>query len=457
MLRLALLLGALLVAAVLAAAVPASALAAPNQVTTFEAPGELLDDRQRDRTLDEIRAFGVTHVRALVIWQYFAPAPEASRRPRFDPRDPESYGPENWGRLDRLFASAQARGMTVQLTLTGPVPRWATRARRDRVTDPDPEAFEAFAEAVGRRYGPQVATWSIWNEPNHPDFLRPQYRQGQPVSPRLYRKLFLAGRRGLERSGNGEDTLLFGETAPAGNANLVAPVAFLRGTLCLDERYRRARGCGRLEADGYAHHAYTKRSGPSYRPEDADDVTIGVLSRLTGALDRAARAGALPRGLGLHLTEFGIQSVPDRTIGVSLAQQAEFLAIAERLAYSNPRVRSFSQYLLRDDRELERFQTGLRTATGVLKPAYAAFRLPLTATDYGRSAVLWGRVRPAGTRTTVTLQARRGRAWRTVDTVATNSFGVFGARVAHRKGQRYRVRWAAPDGTRYTGATVRAY
>ena len=84
-------------------------------------------------------------------------------------------------------------------------------------------------------------------------------------------------------------------------------------------------------------------------------MTIGVLSRLTRALDRATRAGAFTRRskMPLWLTEFGIQSTPDRYFGVSLAKQVEYRAIAERMAWSNPRVRAFSQYLLRDDRPIE--------------------------------------------------------------------------------------------------------
>ena len=36
-------------------------------------------------------------------------------------------------------------------------------------------------------------------------------------------------------------------------------------------------------------------------------------------------------------------------MGVSLAKQAEFAAISEQIAWNNPRVVSFDQYLLRDD------------------------------------------------------------------------------------------------------------
>jgi hypothetical protein len=455
---------ALLLTALLLLAAPASASAAPDQVMTFEAPRELLDDDDRERTLDEIRALGVTRVRALVYWRDYAPGADSSRRPDFDADDPAAYGAA-WGKLDRLFTAAAARQISVQLTLTGPVPRWATRGRRDQLTEPDARAFQDFAEAVGRRYGAQVALWSIWNEPNQPQFLRPQYRAGRPASPRIYRRLFLAGRRGLAASGNGDDDILLGETSPIGNARrVVEPLAFLRGTLCLDDRYRRARGCGRLDVNGYALHPYTKRAGPTFRPPDRDDVTIGALDRLTRALDRAARAGALPAGLGLHLTEFGIQSFPD-PLAVSLSRQAEYIAISERIAFLNPRVRAFSQYLLRDDepREGSRsqryggFESGLRRSNGRPKPSYSGFRLPLVATNYGRWDVLWGRVRPAAARTSVTVQARRGRSWRNVGRVTTNAAAVWGTRVRHTDGRSYRVRWTAPNGTTYSGPAIRPY
>ena len=87
-------------------------------------------------------------------------------------------------------------------------------------------------------------------------------------SPRIYRNLFLAGQRGLAASGNGADTLLFGETAPRGTPRVVAPLAFLRGALCLDKSYKRKGKCARIKAGGYAHHAYTTRVGPRFRPPD---------------------------------------------------------------------------------------------------------------------------------------------------------------------------------------------
>ena len=109
--------------------------------------------------------------------------------------------------------------------------------------------------------------WSIWNEPNQPQFLKPQYRNGKPYSPKLYRKLYRAAYAGLRSTpANAKDTILIGETSPRGNANVVRPLAFLRGMLCLDSKWRKSKSCGALEADGYAHHAYTTSAGPRFKP-----------------------------------------------------------------------------------------------------------------------------------------------------------------------------------------------
>ncbi len=455
---------ALLCALIVLALAPASASASPTQWTSFEAPSELLDDSRRDITLDEIRDFGVTRVRAIVYWRNFAPKPNSRRRPKFDASDPEAYPHGTWDRLDALFQAATARRISVQLTPTGPVPKWATRQRRDQYSEPSPREFQAWVTALGRRYGTRTAVWSIWNEPNHPDFLRPQRRQGNPASPTLYRNLYLAGLRGLRASGNRSDLTLFGETAPRGGQT-VDPIPFIKGALCLNDNFRRVRRCGRLRMDGYAHHAYTTSAGPLFQPPNADEVTFGVIDRIPAALDRSARTGAVRSGVDLYLTEFGIQSYPDRISGVPLAKQAENLAIAERIAYANPRVRSFSQYLMRDDKPRKGtaaqryggFETGLRFHDGRKKPAYDGFRLPLAAADYGSSDVLWGRVRPFARRTRVLIQVSSRRGWRNLRTVDTNAIGVFGSRARHRKGQRYRVQWTSPEGKVFRGPPIRPY
>jgi Cellulase (glycosyl hydrolase family 5) len=445
---------------------PAAASASSRQVMTFEAPRELLDDAQRESTLDTIQSFGVDRVRALVYWNSFTAKHNSKHKPKFDRADPDAYPAETFGRLDRLVDSVTRRGMSIQLTLTGPVPRWATKHRRGHVNTPSAREFGRWAKAIARRFGDRVDLWSIWNEPNHPDFLRPQYKHHKPKSPRIYRRLYKAGEHAIHSvPGGADDTVLFGETAPIGNANLVAPLQFLRKATCLNNHYHRKGHCKRLRIDGYAHHAYTRKEGPTFVHPDRDDVSIGDLSRLVAALDKAARAGVVDKHLPIYLTEFGIQSKPDPIAGVGLKRQAEFLAIAEKMAYANPRVAAFSQYLLRDDQprpgpRIQRysgFETGLEKSNGKHKPSYRGFMLPLAVKRYGSSDVLWGRVRPADGPTEVVIQHKRGKHhWKKLTVVQTSS-DVYGLRADHKRRQRYRVRWTRPDGSRVTGPPIRPY
>ena len=457
----------LTLALVVLLALPAAASASSTQSMTFEAPRELLDPGTRDRTLQEIRAFGVDRVRVLVYWQSYAPAPKSKTRPRFDASDPAAYPAGVWDQLDGLFTAAAARGVAVQLTLTGPVPKWATAKKRDNLTKPSPKEFQAFATAVGRRYGDKVSQWSIWNEPNHPQFLLPQFVKKKAKSPRIYRNLYLAGQRGLAASGNGGDMLLFGETAPRGTPRVVAPLAFLRGALCLNKSYKRKGKCARITRRRLRPPRLHDARRPALPPAGSPTTSRSACCRGSRPRSTApARPGAITRGLGIYLTEFGIQSTPD-PLGVSLTKQAEYLAIAEHMAFVNTRVRSFSQYLLGDDKprkarsRIERyggFESGLRRANGKAKPSYDSFRLPLAAEAYGPSDVMWGRVRPSATKTQVTILAsrRKGKPFKPLRTVQTNSRGVYGLRAKHHDKQRYRVQWTAPDGKVWRGPPIRA-
>src|SRR3712207_1122581 len=87
------------------AALPAAAPASPRQPVAFEAPRELLTDSARERTLDEIRDFGVTDIRQLVYWSEFAPRAKSKRKPRgrFVASNPATYPADTWYPLDALI------------------------------------------------------------------------------------------------------------------------------------------------------------------------------------------------------------------------------------------------------------------------------------------------------------------------------------------------------------------
>jgi hypothetical protein len=437
------------------------ALASHSETDFFEGGSVLLNPKTREGAIAQMRHLGVSALRVELYWEQVAPSPKSASRPHFDATNPGNY---NWGGYDWLLAKAKELHWPVLLTVTGPVPKWATSTHKDTVTLPDDAYFQQFMTAVARHYSSEVSLYAIWNEPNHPDYLMPQFVHGVPESPRIYRGLFQAGYAGLQSAGIAKPKVLMGETAPAGTPRVVSPLAFLRGALCLNSHYKMAGSCSMLPAYGYGHHAYTQAAGPFYVPPK-EDVMIGVLSRLTSALDLAARAHAIKPHMMVYLTEYGVQSKPNRFEGVSVAKQAEYDAISERIAWSNPRVAAFSQYLLRDDPtggkpggSVIGFQTGLEYVTGQPKPLYSGWPIPLTVTKQGHGVSLWGFVRPAlgPTKLTVMVQLKGSSHYRTLATVNTNSLGYWTLR-SSTVGSHWRVRWVSPTHVRYEGPAIAAF
>jgi hypothetical protein len=325
-----------------------------------------------------------------------------------------------------------------------------TRHRSARI-DKD---FGEFMTAVALYFGPAVATYSIWNEPNHPAFLMPQWTaSGTPASPRIYRGLYQAAYAGLQAAGLRHPEVLFGETAPIGyeavsktegavSKHPVAHLLFLRSALCLNDDYQKSASCSEILMSGYAHHPYFKSpAGPYYAPAERDDVTIGSIGRLSAALDKAAAAHAIPAHVPIDLTEFGVESKPNRYEDLPVSQQAEYDAIAERMAWANPRVAAFSQYLLEgrgrrvpastaeqwDFKPASSTSAACRSLGGVPKPLYFGFPVPMTVTKTRRGVDLWGLVRPSrgATRATILVRPNGASGYKVLRTAATNSEGYW--------------------------------
>jgi hypothetical protein len=460
------LLVALLSTLTLALASAPSAHASSGEEVTFEAPRDLFDPAKREDAFKEIDSLGAHALRIVLYWNDVAPDHDSRIKPKLDMTDPGVY---DWSKYQPVLDEAKARGWTVQVTASGGVPRWATNGAVDHVTRPSPNEFRMFMMALSKHFGSEVTRWSIWNEPNHPQFLMPQYdSKHRPASPKIYRGLYAAALRGLAAVGDTKPVLM-GETAPTGTGKDVAPLSFLRGALCLSESYKKSGGCSKLRVDGYAHHAYTTRGGPLYQPPGPNNVMIGVLSRLTTALDKAAKAGVVNKSLPVYLTEFGIQSTPDPVYGVSLQRQAEYRSYSERIAFYNPRVKAFSQYLLTDDEvdaagpgtKYGGFESGLRTSTGKAKPSLDGFRLPLVAKKSGSSTKvsLWGLVRPAKGATKVVVQQRSTHSgtFTTLKTVTTDARGAWTSTATRGTATReWRVKWTDPTGKEWTGPATRS-
>jgi hypothetical protein len=459
----------------------APAAASRGQTTYFEAGAGLVSSASSQaKTFSVMQTLGVKALRIELSWAAVVPTATSAAKPAGDLTDPARYA---WGLYATAIARAKTLGWPVLLTITAPAPRWATSNKKaPYITRPDQADFREFMTAVGREFASQVSLYSLWNEPNHPAFLLPQWNSnGTPASPRIYRGLFQAGSEGLKAAGLAHAKVLFGETAPTGYDSVnprregsraylrdVAPLAFLRSALCLNSHYRRAGSCGKLQMSGYAHHAYSKAVSPSYVAPGADNVTMGSLSRLSGALNKAAAAHAIPSGLPIYITEYGVQSFPNHELGVPVSRQAEYDAIAEKIAWGNSRVAAFSQYLLKDDPlggapgssvtgGSVGFQTGLEYVTGKPKPLYYGWPIPLVVSKRGHGFSLWGLVRPATGRTKVTVLVRRkgSSAFKKLTTVSTDSRGYWSLH-SSTQGTAWRVSWKSPQGRSYAGPAIGA-
>lgn len=496
---------------------PAGAAASSTQESTFQDDNQLVfsPPGQVAKTMDQLQALGADRLRISVFWATVAPGAKSQQKPAgFDAANPGDYPPDAWDRYDTIVRLAAARGLQVNFNLTSPAPYWATdslpgRPDLDETFNPSPSEFQAFAEAVGKRYSggyvpakggpalPRVSYWTIWNEPNQPGWLTPQWLKDPrapgkfvETAPGIYRALADGMYAGLLASGHTKDTVLIGDTAPKGQktrrgpTRALKPGRFIRGLYCLDDNLQflrgssaQLRGCPAnpqaasfvaahpvlFKAAGYAHHPYELTFAPTKTP-DTDDFTTGNLSALSRLLRRVyQRYGTRPRGgrnVALYLTEYGYQTDPPDPTGVSPATQAAYLNEAEYLTYRNARVRTLSQFLLVDDlptpgitNPIEAFggtfQSGLETSDGKPKRALLAYRMPifLPARHVTRGGKLrvWGMVRPAAnnSRVRVELQERTGKGkYKRVKTLtASRARAYVDTKITPRRSGAVRLVW----------------
>ncbi len=263
----ALVLAALVLLALL---LPAGAQADKRLESMFQDDNQLIFNTPEGtvKAMDTLQQLGVDRIRVSVFWKTVAPAGESPAKPAFDAADPAAYPPGAWDRYDQIVRLARARRIAVNFNVTSPAPNWATgnapRADIDKTFDPNAGEFGLFVRALGVRYSgsyvaggallPRVRYWSIWNEPNQPGGLTPQWakdprgsRAQVETAPRIYRGLVDAAWDALQVTAHGEDTILVGETAPKGLnqrgvTRAMKPLRFLRQVYCLDDAMRPLRG-----------------------------------------------------------------------------------------------------------------------------------------------------------------------------------------------------------------------
>jgi hypothetical protein len=466
-----------------------------------------------EHTLAMLQRLGVQRVRLTIKWSAIAPETTAiAPPPHFNAADPGDYPTGAWAPYDRIVRLARRHRIAVDFNVTGPGPEWALRpspyAPVADVYEPSATDFGQFVAAVGVRYSgryrpdggaplPRVSYWSIWNEPNQPAWLAPQWTpvdgEPLPVSAKLYRALVDAATIALAYGGHTvkTDTILIGETAPTGSGeqtlhSAMTPMQFVRALYCVNSADQPLQGTAAtllgcpqdpgsfrrenpilFDATGFAHHPYDLLHGPSYLPSNPNVVTMSTLSRLSGALDRIFATYGVDRRLPLYLTEFGYETnPPDPYQVISPAEQAAYLDQADYMAWRDPRVRALSQFLLYDAAPnavyppssyeyWDTFQSGLLYANGDPKPALAAYRLPIWMPQSicagSCSLLVWGQLRlaPHGTpqQARIEWQGTPGTGWRMLSAVrVTNADGYFETHVTVPGSGRVRITWHSPGG-----------
>jgi hypothetical protein len=348
---------------------------------------------------------------------------------------------------------------------------------------------------------PRVDYWSIWNEPNERSWLNPWWRRlgrGRSlIQPSLYRGIVDAGWSGLQATGHGRDTILVGETA---NRGIWAPLPFVQALYCVGANGRPLRrgaatyvGCprsgnpaafatqhpGLFHATGFAHHPYSFDVPPSRPYPDRTFVTLYNMGALERLLTKIYSSYGQLRGGGvaLYLSEWGYKTNPPNPfVHTSLPEQAQYLNDGEFMTWSNPWVRSLAQFLLIDDRPKAQtavgsrdywssYQTGLVNLSGVPKPAYEAFRIPmwLPRARHGSHVTVWAQLRPADHTTiqygVVQYQRRGTQDWSQIRELQTGSpRGFVVAHVSLPAPGLVRVAWLDPaNGVVYYSRVVQVH
>jgi hypothetical protein len=327
--------------------------------------------------LDRLDAMGVDLVRLTLDWDRM----EARR------------GSVDWARADALLRGLHAHGIEPVVTLYGS-PRWSNGGRAPRWAPTNGGSFASFARRVATRY-PFVRRYVVWNEPNQARWLR-------PTSPATYVARLLNPAYAAIHRVRRAALVAGGVTAPRASRGGMSPVDWIAGM-------KKARA----KLDAYAHNPYPLRPGETPWKGGCDHcetITLATLDRLLVHVQRAWR------GKRIWLTEYGYQTnPPDRLAGVSNAKQARYTAAAALRAYLAPRVDMLVHYLLVDEPNIGRWQSGFFSARGAMKRAYSSFVLPLAQTlRSGRRTTLWGQVRPRNGRQTYRLQEFRSGRWHAV-------------------------------------------
>lgn len=214
-----------------------------------------VESDKRQRSLELVRAAGVTWIRQELPWEQIEPVAKGQNT------DP-NFGGSTWAKFDEIVERARALGLEVMLRLDTS-PRWALPTDASDGLGPPTRLADYwdFVEQVATRYRGRVAAYQLWNEPN----LSTEWGR-QPPDAAAYARL-LRGASDRIRAADPAARVVMAAMAPTLTENADA----LNELVYLQQLYDAG---VRGSFDVLAVQAYGLRGGPDDPRVDRSDVTF---------------------------------------------------------------------------------------------------------------------------------------------------------------------------------------
>jgi hypothetical protein len=308
-----------------------------------------------------------------------------------------------------------ALGMRIVVVVTG------ASAKRPPLTASARNAYCGFIKSLLARY-PTIGDIVEWNEPNKSADWQPQYKNGKSAAPAAYEAM-IARCWDVLHAYRDDVNLLAPATSPNGNDNPNAvsnishsPGNFIAG---MGAAYK-ASGRTLPIFDNVSHHNYgVTPSERPWRQHAGSMIAEGDWAKLVSAFQTAFSGTQQPvpgrcvadRCAKIWYLESGYQTtiapakrrfykfkenvprlVPPSGPGDSASHpdaaspapdQATQIEDGIALAYCQPYVAVFFNYLLRDDRDLRGWSSGALWYDGTPKPSFNAFRTAISDAHEG--------------------------------------------------------------------------
>jgi hypothetical protein len=257
-------------------------------------------------------------------------------------------------------------------------------------------AYCSFVSSLLDRY-PQVAAVNIWNEANLSYFWKPQFgHKGTSAAPAAYAALLARCYDAIKS--RHPSVRVITSISPRGNDNPRArsnishsPGSFIKK---MGQAYRRSHRRARI-FDAWGQNVYGGSSKERPWARHRVDIGQGDYARLLSYLKSAFGGTRQPvpgqKDVRIWYLEGGFQtsvaakrsfygsSETDRSVVAPLGKpsqpdQASQLTDAVRLAYCQPAVGAFFNFLLADEPSLRGWQSGVLFSDWTPKPSYQAFK-----------------------------------------------------------------------------------